>query len=101
VIEIEQTFQYFSHQLLKSKVQVFDRVILTGGGSGLGALDTFLSDKLKVPVSVFEPAAAILNGGDRKSGDNPAISFGLLGLASGFMDDSIINRLFQKEDRRQ
>jgi len=101
VIEIEQTFQYFSHQLLKSKVQVFDRVILTGGGSGLGALDTFLSDKLKVPVSVLEPAAAILNGGERKSGDNPAISFGLLGLASGFMDDTIINRLFQKEDRRQ
>jgi len=105
VIEIEQTFQYFSHQLLKSKVQVFDRVILTGGGAGLGGLDTFLSERLKVPVSVFDPvrgtAGGILNGIERKSVDNPAVSSGLLGLAAGFMDESSVNRLFRREDRRQ
>ncbi len=55
VIDIEHTFKYFSHQLVKSKVFAVDRVILCGGSSNLKNLDKFLSDRLGVPVLVFDP----------------------------------------------
>lgn len=55
IIDIEHTFKYFSHQLIKSKVAAFDRLILCGGQAGLKNLDKFLTDKLGVPVVVFDP----------------------------------------------
>lgn len=55
VIDIEHTFKYFSHQLVKSKASAVERVILCGGTSGLKNLDKFLSDRLGVPVFIFDP----------------------------------------------
>lgn len=55
VVDVEHTFKYFSHQLMKSQVTSFDRVVLCGGSSALGSLDAFLADRLAVPVEVFNP----------------------------------------------
>ena len=55
VIDIEHTFKYFSHQLMKSAVTTFKRVLLCGGSSSLPNSVTFLADRLTVPVEVVNP----------------------------------------------
>lgn len=55
VVDLEHTFKFFSHQLMKSRVASFDRVILCGGAAALKNLDKCLSEKLSVPVEVFNP----------------------------------------------
>ncbi len=57
VVDIEHTFKYFSHQLMKPQLNSFDRVILCGGAAALKGLDKFLSERLEVPVEVFNPFA--------------------------------------------
>ncbi|OGX45240.1 MAG: hypothetical protein A3G38_00790 [Omnitrophica WOR_2 bacterium RIFCSPLOWO2_12_FULL_51_8] len=55
VVDIEHTFKYFSHQLMKSQINSFDHVILCGGSALLKGLDKFLSERLEAPVEVFNP----------------------------------------------
>ncbi len=55
LIDIEHTFKYFSHQLMKLQVTSFNRIILCGGSAALPNLDKFLSDRLEAPVEVFRP----------------------------------------------
>ncbi len=54
IVEIEHTFRSFSHQIKLPSV-VFNRMILCGGSSALPNLATFLSDRLGVPVDIFDP----------------------------------------------
>lgn len=56
IIDIEHSFKYFSHQLIKSQVTFFQRLILLGGASQMPGLDKFLSDRLAVRVEVFKPS---------------------------------------------
>jgi len=55
VVDLEHTFKFFSHQLMKSQVAAYSRVILCGAAAGLKNLDKCLSEKLGVPVDVFNP----------------------------------------------
>lgn len=55
IVDIEHTFKYFSHQLTKSEVGAYDRILLYGGGAGLNNLSTFFSERLVVPVDIFNP----------------------------------------------
>ncbi|MBU1121498.1 MAG: pilus assembly protein PilM [Candidatus Omnitrophota bacterium] len=58
VMDIEHSFKYFSHQIMKGRVTSFDRLILCGGGAALSNLDSFLAERLVVPVDVFDPLSA-------------------------------------------
>jgi len=55
IVDIEHTFKYFSHQIMKSQVASFDRILLCSGGAGLNNLSTFLAERLVVPVDLFNP----------------------------------------------
>ncbi len=55
VLDIEQSFKFFSYQVSQSQISKFDRVILTGGASSLKKIDTFLTDRLSVPVERLDP----------------------------------------------
>ncbi|HNX91592.1 MAG TPA: pilus assembly protein PilM, partial [Candidatus Omnitrophota bacterium] len=56
VRDIEHTFKYFSHQVTRSQVVRFDKIILTGGGSVLKGFLPFLKEKLGVEIIVADPA---------------------------------------------
>jgi type IV pilus assembly protein PilM len=90
VVDIEHTFKYFSHQLMKSQVTVFDRVVLCGGGANLINLDKFLSDRLGVPVDVFNPLSALnvcaKNELSQLARENSASFSSALGLAARFIE---------------
>lgn len=94
VVDIEHTFKYFSHQLIKSKVTAFDRIVVCGGTSGLKNLDKFLMNRLGVAVDVFNPLDA-LNSLSKTKGLNTAVKehsaefAGALGLATRFIEDEI------------
>ncbi len=55
VLDIEHSFKSFSYQVSQSQISKFDRVILTGGGANLKKIDTFLADRLAVPVVRLDP----------------------------------------------
>lgn len=55
VVDIEHSFKYFSYQVSQSQITKFDRVILSGGGSNLKNIDSFLSARLGVPVEKANP----------------------------------------------
>ncbi len=55
VVDLEHTFKFFSHQLMKSQVAAYTQVILCGGAAALKNLDKCLAEKLSVPVEVFNP----------------------------------------------
>ena len=57
--EIMRTFQYFSFTITKSTVKEMNKLILTGGMSHLKDLDKFLSEQLKIQVSIFNPLNTI------------------------------------------
>lgn len=52
-LDIEHSFKYFSHQLIKSPLVSFRRLILCGGAAQLAGLDKFLAQRLAVNVEVF------------------------------------------------
>ncbi len=54
-VDVEHTFKYFSHQIMKSQVTTFSRVIVCGGSSQLINLDKFLTDRLGAPAEIFNP----------------------------------------------
>lgn len=54
-VDVEHTFKYFSHQIMKSQVTAFSRVILCGGVAHLVNLDKFLTDRLGAPAEIFDP----------------------------------------------
>lgn len=91
IIDIEHAFKYFSHQLIKSKVSAFDRLVLCGGGGALKNLDKFLSDKLAVPVVVFDPIDFFISRSEHEiSPDlkNHSTAFAsVLGLATRFLEN--------------
>lgn len=49
----------FARIQTKIKDLDFDRVVLTGGGARLAGLKDFLQNRLKKPVSLYDPAAAL------------------------------------------
>jgi len=55
VVDIEHSFKYFSYQVTQSQITKFDRLILSGGGSGLKNLERFLNARLGVPVERTSP----------------------------------------------
>ncbi len=55
VLDIEQSFKSFSYQVSQSQITKFDRIILTGGGANLKKIDSFLADRLSVPVEKMDP----------------------------------------------
>ena len=56
IVDLEHTFKFFSHQLMKSQgPSSYDRAILCGGPAAMAGLDKFLAEKLGVPVEVFNP----------------------------------------------
>ncbi|MDI6606630.1 MAG: pilus assembly protein PilM, partial [Candidatus Omnitrophota bacterium] len=56
IVDLEHTFKFFSHQLMKSQgPSSYDRVILCGGPAALAGLDKFLAERLGVPVEIFNP----------------------------------------------
>lgn len=59
VVDVEHTFKYFSHQLMKSQITSFERILLCGGSSGLVNLAAFLTERLGVPVDVVSPLSAL------------------------------------------
>lgn len=91
IIDIEHAFKYFSHQLIKSKVPAFDRLILCGGGGALKNLDKFLTDKLRVPVVVFNPLDFFISHSEHEVSldlKNHSAEFaGVLGLATRFIEN--------------
>jgi type IV pilus assembly protein PilM len=93
IIDIEHTFKYFSHQLVKSKVGACDRVILCGGSAALKSLDKFLSSKLGVPVVVFDPLDFISTHSERQICPavklNSAAFASALGLATKFINGGL------------
>lgn len=92
IIDIEHTFKYFSHQLIKSKVSAFDRLVLCGGGGALKNLDKFLTDKLGVPVVVFDPLDFFISHSEHEVSpdlkNHSAAFAGVLGLAARFIEES-------------
>ena len=59
VLDIEQSFKFFSYQVSQSQIAKFDRIILTGGASNLKKIEAFLSDRLSVPVEKLDPFASL------------------------------------------
>ncbi len=55
LVDIEHAFKTFAAQQMKSPLNRFDRLILTGGTAGLKNIDQFLHDRLEVPVDVLDP----------------------------------------------
>lgn len=53
--DIGYTFKYFSHQLTRSSVSKYDKVILSGGACKLIGMRDFLEDSLKTPVEIANP----------------------------------------------
>lgn len=53
IVDIEHTFKYFAHQLIRLKISAYDRILLYGGTAGVNNLAAFLSERLVVPVDVF------------------------------------------------
>ncbi len=100
IIDIEHTFKYFSHQIMKSQVSSFSRIILTGGASRLAQLDKFLEDRLGVAIDVFDPFASFTSGAAEPFSslvkENAASFTGVLGLAlrdTGLVKSRPINLL--------
>lgn len=93
VIDIEHTFKYFTQQLVKSKAPQIDRLILCGGSAALKNLDKFLTDKLNVPVNVFNPVDFFVSQSEYKVSqlvrDNSCAFAGVLGLAAKFIDGGL------------
>ena len=53
VVEIEHSFKYFSSQVAQSQITRFSKVVLSGGGTNLKKIESFLSARLGVQVSRF------------------------------------------------
>lgn len=91
ILDIERAFQHFSQHLAKSKVSAFGRVILCGGTARLKNLDKFLSDKLKVPVVVFDPVNFFVSHLEYKANPdvlaNSTAFAGVLGLSTDFIEN--------------
>ena len=85
VVDLEHTFKFFSHQLMKSQVASYDRVILCGGSAALKGLDKFLSQKLGAPVEAFNPL-----DDDREDAHSFAAAFG---MAAGYTETSQLRRI--------
>ncbi|MFH0935367.1 MAG: pilus assembly protein PilM [Candidatus Omnitrophota bacterium] len=85
VVDLEHTFKSFSHQLMKSQVVSYDRVILCGGSAAFKGLDEFLSQKLGVPVEAFNP----LNDA-REDAHSFAAAFG---MAAGYTEANKLRRI--------
>ena len=62
VLDIEHTFKYFAHQLMKSEVISFERIILCGGSAKLHNLAAFLAERLGAVVDVFDPLSSLHPG---------------------------------------
>lgn len=55
VVDIAHSFKYFSYQVTQSQVTKFDLLILSGGGTKLKKIDSFLNVRLGVPVEKVDP----------------------------------------------
>lgn len=84
-VDIEHTFKYFSHQITRSEVGVFDRIIVSGGTSRLKILTEFLAERLSVPVEAFDPLSSIASSSSCEKSpavlENSASFDAALGLA--------------------
>ena len=60
VLDVEQSFKSFSYQVSQSQIVKFDRIILTGGAANLKKIDSFLADRLSVPVEKMDPFFSLL-----------------------------------------
>ncbi|MBN1871591.1 MAG: pilus assembly protein PilM, partial [Candidatus Omnitrophica bacterium] len=105
IVDIEHSFKYFSYQVTQSKINRFDRVILSGGGANLKNLDHFLSVKLGVPVerinvfNVFRPSDVVQS--QKRGLINISSTFAVcagLAMGRGGKDPQAINFLPEKED---
>lgn len=89
-VDLEHTFKYFSHELVKSRVTSFERVVLCGAASRIPGLSRFLFEKLGVAADIFDPAAFLKSLAKR--GLNPRAEANLadfgaaLGLAAEYSD---------------
>lgn len=93
IIDIEHTFKYFSQQLVKSKAPTIERLILCGGAAALKNLDKFLTNKLKVPVNVFDPVDFFVSHSEYEVSPivkNHSTAFAsALGLAAKFINGGL------------
>ena len=93
IIDIEDAFKYFSGQLIKFKAPVIDRLILCGGAAALINLDKFLSSKLNLPVSVFDPGDFMVAHSEDKVRpmvrDHSLAFASALGLATKFINGGL------------
>ena len=55
VVDISHSFKYFSYQVTQSQITKFDLLMLSGGGTKLKKLDSFLSARLGAPVEKVDP----------------------------------------------
>jgi Tfp pilus assembly PilM family ATPase len=93
VVDLEHTFKYFSHELVKSRVVSFDRVLLCGEAGRKAGLSRFIFEKLGVATDIFDPAP-LLKSLARQQLSQPALErladFGaVLGLAAEFSDGKL------------
>ena len=66
ILEIEQSFRAFTQQIKRKQLNSFNRLILCGGSASLINLDKFLSQRLEVPVEVFNPLASLQQSGKQE-----------------------------------
>lgn len=89
VLDIEHTFKHFSHQIFKSQVSAFSRVILADGSAALKNLDKFLADRLGVKVDLFDPGDFLkaISGGELPPSikEHSAGFAGVAGLVARFI----------------
>ena len=59
VSSIKQTFKYFSYELTNSKIQFFDRIILSCGSTDLKIISPYLKESLGVSVDAVKPLGTL------------------------------------------
>ncbi|MDY6843450.1 MAG: pilus assembly protein PilM, partial [Thermodesulfobacteriota bacterium] len=66
VSELQQSFLYFDKRIYGES---FDRIFLSGGGARMKNLNTYLAEKLNLPVDMYYPFAHIIFDRDTFSQD--------------------------------
>ena len=59
MVDVLHSFKGFSYQVSQSQVTSFNRVLLSGGSSGLPGLAAYLEGRFGVPVSVADPLGTL------------------------------------------
>jgi len=89
-VDVEHTFKYFSHQLMKSQVASYNRIIICGGSSGLFNFKPYLEDRLGAPVDIFSPFDSpnilLKQALNREVKENTYGFWGAMGLAARYIE---------------